>query len=98
MLPGALLGAGVAIAACAGVYFSGVIPNKPKQTAQIPPPQTNLQGRSGDVSPPGDAPPAAQIAGQPRLFAKIQELGKLNATVAAADDADLKKGAKSWRA
>ena len=34
---------------------------------------------------------AAQIAGQPRLFAKIQELGKLNATVAAADDADLKK-------
>ena len=93
MLSGALVGAGVAIASCAGIYFSGVIPNKPKQIVQSPPPPANTNPRGGtpDGGNHGTQPPDTSVPGKSRLFAKIQELGKLNSTVAAVDDVDLKK-------
>jgi len=98
-LVGGLIGAGIAVAACAGIYFSGVIPNKPKATAQLPATTGNQQaGVNPQGTEPVVQPPASTIPGQTRLFAKIQELGRLNASVAAADDADVRKAREELQA
>lgn len=85
-----LLGMVVATTACAGVYFSGIIPNSQKVTAKGPASAT--PGTQPDpTAPGGQSPPTAAVPGQTRIFAKIQELAALNAGVAAAEDPDLKK-------
>ena len=47
--------------------------------------------RSRSGRNPPDLPPAATVPGQARLFAKLQQLGKVNAAAAAPDDAELRR-------
>jgi hypothetical protein len=94
MLRGALVGMVFAGAACAGIYFSGVVPNSPK-TTQAP------KGQPGPTNPDGNAgnsQPAAAIPGQSRVFGVLQELGKTNATVTAADNPELKQAREELQA
>jgi hypothetical protein len=88
-LIGGMVGAGIAIAACTAIYLSGAVPNNAKETAKAPtPPQGgNTPGGTNAI----EQPPADTVPGQTRLFARIQELGKVNAVTAAPDDADLQR-------
>lgn len=92
-LVGGFIGAGIAVAACTGIYLSGAIPNKkPTTPAPVQNVAANQTGGAGETGAnPIEQPPPATVPGQGRLFAKLQQLGKANATVAAADDADLRR-------
>lgn len=98
-LIGGFIGAGLAVAACTGIYLSGAIPNKkPTPAAPVQNVAANQPGGGGETAVnPGDQPPAATVPGQARLFAKMQQLGKVNASVAAADDADLRRAREELR-
>jgi len=98
-LIGGFIGAGIAVAACTGIYLSGAVPNKkPTTPAPIQNVAANNQSRNDDAGTnPVDQPPPATVPGQTRLFAKVQQMGRVNAPVAAADDADLRRAREELR-
>jgi hypothetical protein len=98
-LIGGFIGAGIAVAACTGIYLSGAIPNKkPTTAAPIQTVAANNTGKNDEsATNPVDQPPPATVPGQARLFAKVQQMGRVNAPVAAADDADLRRAREELR-
>jgi hypothetical protein len=92
-LGGMLVGIVLAGGASAGLYFSGVIPNSEKST---PVPPSGQRVVSGDpTAPPGEG--TRPVVAQGRLMARVQELAKTNAVVAA-NDPELQKAREELQA
>ena len=103
MVGGALLGMVVATVGVRGHVLQRSDSESPETAganadAAGPKHEPESAGRHSGWRQSRRAEPVATVPGQGRLFAKIQELGKVNSTVAAADDADVKKAREELQA